>query len=67
MDESGLPSEPGKCKVISLKGQKTCQIVTGAGLDNTTFLASCSADGSTLASLIIYQGMNVQTSWHPKL
>ena len=55
LDESGLPSEPGKYKVISLKGQKTCQIVTGADRDNTTVLAFCSADGKTLPPLLIYQ------------
>ena len=26
MDESGLPHEPKKCKVISQKGQKTLQV-----------------------------------------
>ena len=42
-DKSGLPSEPKKCKVISLKGQKTSQIVTGSDRDNTTVLATISA------------------------
>ena len=64
IDELG---EPGKCKVVSLKGQKTCQIVTGADRDNTTALASCAPDGKALPSLITYQGMNVQTSRHPNL
>ena len=32
-DESGLPSEPNKYKVVSLRGQKTLQIVTGADRD----------------------------------
>ena len=41
--ESALPSQPKKCKVISCKGQKTLQIVTGSDRDNTTILAAVSA------------------------
>ena len=67
LDESSLPSKPGNCKVISLKDQKICQIVTGADRDNTTIVASCSADGNALPPLIIYQGMKVQISWRPYL
>ena len=62
-DESGLPSEPKKCKVISLKGQKTLQIVTGSDRDNTTVLAAVSASGKTFPPLIIFQGKQVQTTW----
>ena len=62
-DESGLPSEPKKCKVISLKGQKTLQIVTGSDRDNTTVLAAVSTSGKTFPPLIIFQGKQVQTTW----
>ena len=62
-DESGLPSEPKKCKVISLKGQKTLQIVTGSDRENTTVLAAVSASGKTFSPLIIFQGKQVQTTW----
>ena len=64
-DESGLPSESKKWKVISLKGQKTWQIVTGSDRDNTTVLAAVSASGKTFPPLIIFQGKQVQTTWRP--
>ena len=51
----------------NVKGQKFSQIVTSADCDKTTVLASCSADGKVLPHLIIYQEMNVQTSWRPNL
>ena len=64
-DESGLPHDPKKCKVVSLKGQKTMQIVTGSDRDNTTVLAAVSASGAVLPPLIIFQGKQVQTTWRP--
>eukprot|EP00111_Clytia_hemisphaerica_P004974 TCONS_00014297-protein len=60
-----LPSEPGKCKVVSLKGQKTCQIVTGSDRQNTTVLAAVSASGKALPPLILFKGQQVQTTWRP--
>ena len=56
VDESRLPSEPKKCRVVSQKGQKTLQIVTGSDRDNTTVLAAVSASGTALPPLIIFQG-----------
>ena len=64
-DESGLPHEPKKCKVVSAKGQKTVQIVTGSDRDNTTVLAAVSGSGATLPPLIIFQGKQVQSTWRP--
>lgn len=63
--ESALPSQPKKCKVISCKGQKTLQIVTGSDRDNTTILAAVSASGKTFPPLIIFPGKQVQTTWRP--
>ena len=65
VDESGLYSEPKKCRVVSEKGQKTLQIVTGSERDNTTVLATVSANGTTLPPLIIFQCKQVQTTWKP--
>ena len=42
MDETGLPNEPKKCKVISDKGQKTLLIVPNSGQENTTVVGACS-------------------------
>ena len=65
MDESGLPHEPKKCKVISQKGQKTLQVVPGSNRENTTVVAACSASGTKLPPMIIFEGKQVQTTWRP--
>ena len=64
-DESGLPSEPKKCKAILLKEQKTLQIVTGSDRDKTTVPSAVSASGKIFLSLIIFQEKQVQTMWRP--
>ena len=65
MDKSGVSHKPKKCKVLSLKGQPTLQIITGSDRDNTTILAAVSGCGETLPLLIIFQGKQIQTTWHP--
>ena len=54
-----------KCKVVSLKRQPTLQIITGSDSNNTTILAAVSGSGETLPLLIIFQGKQIQTTWHP--
>ena len=66
-DESGLPHEPKKCRIVSLKGQKTLQVTPGSDRENTTVLATCSAAGKALPPLIIFSGMSVQTTWRPNI
>ena len=66
-DESGLPHEPKKCKVISARGQKTLQIVPGSERENTTVMAACSASGKALPPMVVFQGMQVQSTWRPVL
>ena len=66
-DESGLPYEPKRCRVVSGKGQKTLQIVTGSDRENITVLAACSAVGVALPPLIINQGQHVQSTWRPNM
>ena len=61
----GGPHDPKKCKVVSLRGQPTYQIVTGSDRDNTTVLAAMSSSRETLPSLMIFQGKQVQTTWQP--
>ena len=53
------------CKVVSLKGQPTLQIITGSDRDNTTILAAVSGSGETLPLLIIFQGKQIQTTCCP--
>ena len=51
VDESGVPHEPQKCKVVSLKGQPTLQIITASDRDNTTILAARKTNPNNIASL----------------
>ena len=44
-----------KCKVLSLKGQPTLQIITGSDRDNTTILVAVSGSGETLPLLMIFK------------
>ena len=55
VDESGVPQEPRKCKLVSLKGQPTLQIITGSDRDNTTILVAVSGSGETLPLLMIFK------------
>ena len=50
---------------MSLKGQPTLQIITGSDRDNTTILVAVSGSGETFPPLIIFQGKQIQTTWHP--
>ena len=65
VEESLVPHEPKKCKVVSLKGQPTLKIITGSDRDNTTILVAASSSGETLPLLIVFQGKQIQTTWHP--
>ena len=55
VDESRVPQEPRKCKLVSLKGQPTLQIITGSDRDNTTILVAVSGSGETLPLLMIFK------------
>lgn len=62
-DESGFPHDPKNCRVVSVKGKTAFKVTCGAGRQNTTVLATCSASGEALAPLIIFQGKNLQSTW----
>ena len=62
-DESGFPTDPQKCKVVSVKGEVAYKVTCGAGRENTTTLAVCSAAGRVLDPLIVFSGKNLQSSW----
>ncbi|XP_066926658.1 uncharacterized protein [Clytia hemisphaerica] len=66
-DESGLPHEPSKLKIISRKGQKTLLVNPGADRENTTVMAAVSATGQKLPPMIVFEGVHVQTTWRPNL
>ena len=63
-DESGFPSDPKRCKVVSGSGEVAYRVTPGAGRENTTVLAAVSADGKALPPLVIFSGKNHQESWH---
>ena len=60
---SGFPSDPQRCKVVSVKGEVAYKVTCGAGRENTTTLAVCSAGGRALDPLIIFAGKNLQSTW----
>ncbi|XP_076824996.1 uncharacterized protein LOC143470629 [Clavelina lepadiformis] len=62
-DESGFPSDPQKCKVVSIRGQTAYKLTCGAGCDNTSTLAVCNAAGKYLDPLVIFAGKNLQNMW----
>ena len=62
-DESGFPTDPHKCKVVSVKGKTAYKVTCGARRENITTLAVCSASGEVLDSLIIFPGKNMQLTW----
>ena len=66
LDESGFPHDPSKCKHIGPVGAKSIQVTCGANRENTTVLAVCCGDGRSLDPLFIFNGKNLQTSWHGK-
>ena len=62
-DESGFPTDPQKCKVVSVKGTSAYKITYGARRENITTLAVANAAGKVLDPLIIFSGKNLQSTW----
>ena len=62
-DESVFPTDPSKSKVISPRGEVAYKITWGAGRENISTLAACSASGRALDPLIIFSGKNFQSTW----
>ena len=62
-DESGFPSDPANCKVVSEKGKVAYKVTCGSGRENTTTLAVCSAAGECLDPFIVFSGKNLQSTW----
>ena len=61
LDESGFPTDPGRCKVIAPKGKVANKITSGAGHENITVLAACNALVKAIDPLVIF---TVRTSSH---
>ena len=57
-DKSGFPTDPQKCKVVSVKGEVVYKVTPGACQENITTLAVCNAVGRAMDPLIIFKGKN---------
>ena len=62
-DESGFPTDPLKCKVISVKGETAYKVTCGARRENITVLAVVNAEGRALDPLVVFNGKNMQSTW----
>ena len=49
--------------MVSVKGEVAYKVTCGAGRENTTTIAVCSAAGRVLDPLIVFSGKNLQSSW----
>ena len=63
-DETGFPTDAGQCKVIAPRGKQPNKLKSGAGRENISVLATCSATGKALDPFIIFLGVNFQSTWH---
>ena len=66
LDESGFPTDAGRCKVIAPKGEVANKITSGAGHENITVLPACNASGKAIDPLVIFTGKSFQSSWKGK-
>ena len=66
LDQSGFPTDAGRCKVIAPKEEVANKITSGAGRENITVLAACNASGKAIDPLVIFTGKNFQSSWKGK-
>lgn len=66
LDETSFSSDPTRIKGVAGKGQKVHRNIAGCGKENTTVMACISADGILLPPLIIFQGLNLWSSWKGK-
>ena len=65
-DESGFPIDPGRSKVVGVKGEVSYKVTSGAGRENITMLAACNAAGRAIDPLILFTGLNFQNTWRGK-
>ena len=59
----GSPNDPQKCRVVGVKGKEALKVTFGAGRENITTLAVCSASGEALDPLIVFAIKNLQSTW----
>ena len=62
-EETGFPANTGQCEVIAARGKQPNKLTSGAGRENISVLATCSASGKFLDPFIIFSGVNFQSTW----
>ncbi|XP_071511710.1 uncharacterized protein [Diadema antillarum] len=64
VDETGLPLDPSKLKVIAEKGAKNVfRIIGGSGRETTTVQGCGSASGHVFPPYVVYSGKNLYNEW----
>ena len=64
VDETGLPLDPSKLKVIAEKGAKNVfRIIGGSGRETITVQGCGSASGHVLPPYVVYSGKNLYKEW----
>ena len=64
VDESGLPLDPSRLKIICKKGLKRLyRIIGGSGRDSITVQGCASAAGDIMPPYIVYSGKNLYQAW----
>lgn len=64
VDETGLPLDPSKIRVIAEKGAKNIlRIIGGSGRESITVNGCASAAGHILPPYIVYSGKNLYKEW----
>ena len=57
-DETGFPTDVGQYKVIAPMGKQPNKLTSGAGRENISVLATCSASGKALDQFVMFSGIN---------
>ena len=65
LDETSFCQDPGKSKIIGLKGFQATRTTSSPGRDNTTELFACNSWGQKIIPLIIFKGTYLWNTWLP--
>lgn len=65
MDETSFCQDPGKTKILGLRGFQATRTISSPGRDNTTVLFASNSLGQKLQPLIIFKGTYLWNTWLP--
>ena len=66
LDETSFCQDPGKSKIVGLKGFQATRTTSSPGRDNTTVLFACNSFGEKVTPLIIFKGTYLWNTWLPE-